>query len=114
MSKFIAIFIITNLFDLLYTHEMLLIMNFVGADLMARLIFNFPSRQRPVGKASHFSLVLLCIAGNGELRVNELPCVTYHFYPTRFRGPLDPGDIQDVPESRVTFDLLFLYIIIGE
>lgn len=78
---------------------MLLIINLVGVGLMARLIFNFPSRQRPVGKASHFSLALLCIAGNGELRVNELPCVTYHFYPTRFRGPVNPGDIQGVPES---------------
>jgi len=74
-------------------------MNFAVADLMVRLIFNFPSRQRPIEKASHFSLALLCTAGNGELRVNELPCVTYHFYPTRFRGLVNPGDIQGIPKS---------------
>jgi len=82
-------------------------MNVVSADLMARLIFNFSSRQRPVGKASHFSLALLCIAGNGELRINELPCVTYHFYPTRFRGPVNPGDIQGVLDSVLIYIFFF-------
>lgn len=67
------------------------------ADLMTRLIFNFPLRPRLIESAplSLFFFqpplppqpTLICIAENGKLRVNKpLRALPITFYPARFPG----------------------------